>query len=649
MLAEQLDYWRRHLEGAPELLPLPTDRPRPPVQTPWGARRRLSLLPAQSEAIRTLARREEATLFVTVLAVWKALLMRLTGQEKLIVGTPMAYRQGPELAGVLGFFLNQLVLYSDLTGNPPFRQALRRVRDTALAAYAHQDLPFARLVEALHPERDLSRVPYTQVVFLLLDPHQVVQRDAGELEVEGYWVDAHRTQFDMTFSLWDGGASGLYGWIEHSTDLFDAATIGRMREQLRTLLAGVVADPDRRLWDLPLLPEAQRHQLVAEWSGAAGAAALLAAGAPVHLLVAAQALATPAAPAVIAAGERLTYGELALRVERLARALARRRLPAESVLGVCLERTPDLVAALLGVLAAGHAYLPLDPSHPADRRRYMLEDAGAAALIDGGADAADADGAGGWAGTCLDVAELLRDEGRVGGSGAALLLGADLGPDRLAYVIYTSGSTGRPKGVEVRHGALAQLLRAMAERPGITAARPAAGGDHRGLRHRRPRAVPAARRRRRRGAGGPRDGRRRLAAARPRRRQRRHRHAGDPGDLAAAARRRLGRGAAGGRTATGLAAWCGGEALTGELAAALAARSPRVWNLYGPTETTIWSAVERCGGGRPRRARCRSGGRSPAPGCTSSTRSCSRRRPGSRASWRSAARASPAAIAAVRS
>ena len=594
VLAEQLDYWRRHLEGAPELLSLPTDRPRPPVQTPRGARRRLILLPAQSDAVRALARREEATLFVTVLAVWKVLLMRWSGQERLIVGTPMAYRQGPDLDGVLGFFLNQLPLYSDLTGNPSCREALRRVRDMALAAYAHQDLPFARLVEALHPERDLSRVPYTQVVFLLLNPDQLQRPAIDGTAVEGYWVDGHRTQFDMQMALWDPGAgAGFFGWIEHSTDLFDAATIGRMREQLRTLLAAVAADPDRRVWDLPLLPEAQRHQLTVEWpAGDAGQArpGALAAG-PVHAQVLAQAAATPAAPAVIAEGRSWTYGELARRIERVAAALGELRLPAESVIGVCLERTPDLVAALLGVLAAGHAYLPLDPSHPEERRRFMLDDAGAAALlVDGGGDAAWSDGAtpgggGAWSVCRLNLAELLR---AVPGARGASSASSGLDPDRLAYVIYTSGSTGRPKGVEVRHSALSRLLGSMRERPGITArdrllAVTTVAFDIAGLELFLPliagAAVVLA------GRDTAADGWQLL-------------------DLATASgatlmqatpatwRLLLAAGWGEGQEARGLAAWSGGEALSVELAAALTARAPRVWNLYGPTETTIWSAVE---------------------------------------------------------
>ncbi len=586
VLAEQLAYWRRHLEGAPELLTLPTDRPRQPVQTPWGARRRLRLLPATSEALRGLARRAEATLFVTVLAVWKAHLLRLSGQERLIVGTPMAYRQAPELAGVLGFFLNQLPLYTDLSGNPPFREALRRVKETALAAYANQDLPFARLVEALQPERDLSRTPYTQVVFLLLDPNQLDRPVGGELVVEGYWVDAQRTQFDMTFSLWDGGAAGLYGWLEYATDLFDATTIGRMREQLRTLLAGVLADPERGIWDLPLLPEAERHQLVAEWSGGALLPDAGLPGAALPARIAARAAAAPAATAVVAGSERLRYGELAGEVERLARALSRLDLPAESVVGVCLERTPRLVAALLGVLAAGHAYLPLDPSHPADRRRFMLEDAGAAALIlESEADGEGEEQAAGWPGRRLSVGALLA-----GGDERDAPALAEPGPEALAYVIYTSGSTGRPKGVEVRRGALSQLLQAIGERPGITAADrllavTTVAFDIAGLEIFLPLLAGATVILADRATAA--DGAALLALA-----------AAEGATILQATpatwRLLLAAGWEGGRGKDGgLAVWCGGEALPAELAAELGARSGAVWSLYGPTETTIWSAVER--------------------------------------------------------
>lgn len=275
---ESLAWWRSRLAGAPEFLPLPADRPRPPVPSGRGARRSLVVSKARSAGLRALAQREGVTLFVAGLAVWKALLVRLTGAERLIVGTPMDYRQSSDMRGVQGFFLNQLCLDSDLSGDPPFRTVLRRVNESALGAYAHRDFPFTRLVDELLPEPDPSRFPFTQAVFLLIEPPQDGFAAIPGATVRPYWVDALRTQYDSMLAFnWVEG-SGLVGFWEYSTELFDAATIDRMAEQFRAVLGGVVANPEDRLWDLPLLSPAQRHQLLAEWSLTAASGGL------VHLL-----------------------------------------------------------------------------------------------------------------------------------------------------------------------------------------------------------------------------------------------------------------------------------------------------------------------------------------------------------------------------
>ncbi len=440
-LEAQLDYWRRHLAGAPELLPLPTDRPRPPVQTPWGARRRLALSPGQSAALRSYAQQQGVTLFTAVLAVFKALLVRVSGQEKLIVGTPLAYRQGPELQNVLGFFLNQIALYTDLTGDPPFQEVLARVRETALAAYANQDLPFARLVEALRLERDLSHTPLTQVVLLLLNPEEQTRQTAGEpaerddagyeIESEPYWVDAQRTQFDITFSLWED--AGLEGWMEYNVDLFDATTIDRLKESFRILLAGALENPERRLWDLPLISAAQRQQVLSEWSGA-GAETRPEEQLCLHELFAARAAAAPESPAIVWDGGRLTYGEVAERAALQAERLAALGVGPDRLVALVLPRGPELVVGLLAVLQAGGAYLPLDEATPAERLEAILADARPVAVISG-------------AGTSTDGnTDKGTDRGRTDDA------------EQLAYVIYTSGSTGRPNGVLVRHRSIVERI-----------------------------------------------------------------------------------------------------------------------------------------------------------------------------------------------
>ena len=258
-LDSSLAWWRSRLAGAPELFPLPVDRPRPPVPTGRGARRPVAVPTARSEALRALARREGITLFVAGLAVWKALLARLTGEETLLVGTPMDYS---DIRGVQGFFLNQICLLSDLSGDPPFRTVLRRVHETAIGAYAHRDFPFTRLVEELLADPDPAYVPFTQAVFLLIEPPPGGWAGIPEVTVSPFWVDALRTQYDTMLAFnWVEG-EGLVGFWEYSTDLFEAATIDRMAGQLQTLLAGALADPGCRLSDLPLLSAPQAHQAV---------------------------------------------------------------------------------------------------------------------------------------------------------------------------------------------------------------------------------------------------------------------------------------------------------------------------------------------------------------------------------------------------
>jgi amino acid adenylation domain-containing protein len=451
-LAEHLAYWREKLADAPELSTLPPDRPRPAVQTPWGARRRIALSRSQAEAFRAFSKAMDVTMFIAGLAVWKSLLVRLSGQEKMIVGTPMNYRQVLDVPHVLGFFLNQIPLYTDLSGDPPFREILDRVRQTSLEAYAHHELPFAKIVEHLRPERDLSRVPYTQVVFLLLDPPQQGWASMPGIESRPYWLDAQRTQFDMNMALFWVEDTGLTGMLEYNTDLFDAVTMDRVKEQFRMFLAAVLDDPDRRLSDLPLLSEAQRHQLIQEWGAPRLPAGPASPDATLHAAFAAQAARDPEAVAVICDGEALSYGDLNRRANRLAHRLLALGVQGELV-ALAAERGLDLVAGLLGILKAGCAYVPIDPAQPAERLAFLLADCGAPVLVAGaGARSAFPD----WDGRTLALEEALED-----GPGEDPV-GVFAGSGSPAYVIYTSGSTGKPKGVVVTHGNVLRLFRATA-------------------------------------------------------------------------------------------------------------------------------------------------------------------------------------------
>ncbi|HET7230144.1 MAG TPA: condensation domain-containing protein, partial [Longimicrobium sp.] len=369
VLERELGYWREKLAGAPEALELPADHPRPPVQSFAGRTHRFPLPPETAEALRALGRAEGATPFMVLLAAFKTLLARHTGQGDLVVGTPVANRGRHETEGVVGFFANTLALRTDLSGDPTFREALRRVRDTAVGAYAHEELPFERLVEELHPRRDLSRNPAFQVMFLLdeapLRPFRLAGVDLVPLE-----VDPGTSMFDLTLAI-DAADGGHAARIEYATALFDAPTIERMAEHLCVLLRGIAADPDARLSALPLAP-AHERELLAGWNATERG---YPAHACVHELFAAQAARTPAAAALVFNGKEMSYAGLEARANLLAHHLRVRGVGPEVRVGVCLERTPALVTALLAILKAGGAYVPLDPAYPRERLGWMADDA----------------------------------------------------------------------------------------------------------------------------------------------------------------------------------------------------------------------------------------------------------------------------------
>jgi len=447
VMAEHVAYWRAKLADAPELSTLPPDRPRPAVQTPWGARRRIAISTAMADEFRAFSKAMDVTMFISGLAIWKSVLVRLSGQDKMIVGTPMNYRQVLDVPHVLGFFLNQIPLYTDLGGDPTFREILGRVRTTSLEAYAHHELPFAKMVELLRPERDLSRVPYTQVVFLLLDPPQNGWASMPGIESRPYWMDAQRTQFDMNMALFWVEDTGLTGMLEYNTDLFDAVTMDRVKQQFRLVLSAVLENPDRRLSDLPLLSEAQRHQVVQEWSAPRLPAGII--DHTLHGAFAAQVARDPEAPAVTFEDTTLSYGDLNRRANGLAHRLLALGAQGDLV-ALAAERGLDLIAGILGILKAGCAYVPIDPGQPAERLAFLLADCGAPVLV---ADAAARESFPVWQGRTLSLEEALE-------------AGSDQNPDVVAdagspaYVIYTSGSTGQPKGVVVTHGNVLRLFSA---------------------------------------------------------------------------------------------------------------------------------------------------------------------------------------------
>jgi amino acid adenylation domain-containing protein len=442
-LEEQLAWWRERLAGAPAALELPADRPRPAVPSFAGAVVRLPLGAGLTAGLAGLSRRSGATPFMTLLAAFQALLHRYTGQQDLVVGSPVAGRGRLELERLIGFFVNMLALRADLGGDPAFQGLLAALRDTALGAYAHQDLPFDRLVEELSPDRDLSRAPLFQIALAVQDAPARLDLGPGTATAAAA-VHPGTAKFDLALFL-ERGPDGLEAIAEHATDLFDRATVRRLLGHFRVLLAGIAADPALRLSELPLLDEEEREQVVAGWNRTAAAIP----DAPVHARFAERARQAPDAIAVAAGDRALTYGELDRRAARLAEALRRRGVGPEEVAALLLERSPELVTAALAVLAAGGAYLPIDPAYPDERILHMLRDSGARVLVTAGGRAAELD-----AGPGCGVIRLDEDPGP---DGARLEFPSVAEPEGLAYVIYTSGSTGVPKGTELRHRGLSNL------------------------------------------------------------------------------------------------------------------------------------------------------------------------------------------------
>src|SRR5690349_18248453 len=432
-----LSYWRKQLDGMPTLQ-LPTDRPRPAVPTYRGAFHEISIPRPLNDGLRALAQREGATLFMTLFAVFTVLLQRYTGQHDVVVGSYVAGRDRAELEGLIGFFINSLVLRADLSGDPSFRTLLARVREMALDAYAHQELPFEKLVEELQPERDLGRNPLFQVSFQLFSAQLEGSTPGGPEGAPTIDLNRGMAIFDIAVNIWDG-PDGLSGHVEYSTDLFEPATIARLIDHYRTLLKSVVAEPDARISTLTMLGEAEQHRLLAGWNDTRRE---FAAGS-IHELFEHQVERSPDAVAVSCDGDELTYAELNRRANRLARGLRLSGLERGAPVGLCVGRSARMMVAVLAVLKAGGAFVPLDPSYPTERLEFMLKDSGARIVVLERATAGRL--AVGRARTILlDDQSAFADESEAN-------LALELTGDDLCYLLYTSGSTGRPKGVLGMH------------------------------------------------------------------------------------------------------------------------------------------------------------------------------------------------------
>ncbi|HSE19640.1 MAG TPA: amino acid adenylation domain-containing protein [Pyrinomonadaceae bacterium] len=438
-LEEQLSYWRTQLAGAPPLLDLPTDRPRPLVQSDSGAYEALLLSESLTRSLNELSRREDATLFMTLLAGLSVLLYRYSGQHDVLTGTPIANRNRTETESLIGFFVNTLVLRTRLSDEMTFRELLRQVRETALEAYAHQDLPFEKLVGELQPERTLSHAPLFQVMLDLQNA------PLGDLELQGLRLtqlpfDSRTAKFDLTLTVFESHGR-LTGGLEYNTDLFDAVTVRRMVQQLERLLEAAVENPDAQVSRLPLLTNDERQQILVDWNDTEveKEPALC-----IHELFEQQVSANPEAVALVHKDERLTYRELNERANQLAHHLRKLGTTPESLVGVCMERSAEAVVAILGVLKAGGAYLPLSPQQPPDRLSFMLRDARVKVLLTQEhllsrlpTEETQV--------VCLDTEWSAPGKESTGNPPSEMLA------ETVAYLIYTSGSTGNPKGVLVSH------------------------------------------------------------------------------------------------------------------------------------------------------------------------------------------------------
>ncbi|GHO56593.1 non-ribosomal peptide synthetase [Ktedonobacter robiniae] len=446
-MEEEIAYWREQLAGAPELLDLPTDRTRPAVQSFAGAMYSFHLPAELADRVRALSQREDATLFMTLLATFQVLLRYYSGQEDLVIGTPIANRTRIETEGLIGFFVNTLALRTNLGGDPTFRELLSRVRAVCLGAYTHQELPFEKLVEALQPERSLSYNPLFQVLFAL----QNMTIDALELPgavIEMQPLESSVSKFDLSLYLSEDQDGSLQGAIEYSTDLFDLESIARLVEHYQGLLEALVANPEQRISQAQPVSPDEREQLIPSWNKAEVTYPI--ASSLVHRFEA-QVARTPEATALIYEAQRVNYRELDRQANRVAHALRELHVGPEMRVGLCLEPSIEMVIGIFGILKAGGAYVPLDPDYPVERLRLMVEDAQVSVVL-----------------TqkhlrsrllspsirflCLDSdqEQLMRLPEEP--------LNVHIQPENLAYVIYTSGSTGRPKGVLATHQATLNRL-----------------------------------------------------------------------------------------------------------------------------------------------------------------------------------------------
>jgi amino acid adenylation domain-containing protein len=571
-LEATISYWRQRLAGIPAVLELPTDRPRPPVQRFRVAHESWALSKSLSESLKNLSERESVTLFVTLLAAFQTLLSRYTSQSDIVVGAIVPDRDVAGPQNLVGPFAPTVIVRTDVETDPTFRELMQRVEDLSQRDFEHQNMPFDRLVGELQPEPELSRNPLFQVLFSLSSSMSRTPLGSETAHLE---MDNGAANVDLQLQLNDS-PEGILARFIYNTDLFDAATIRRMAGHSQTLLQGIVVNPDQRLSRLPLLGQAEEHQLLVDWNSTQ---AKYPSDGCIHHLFEWQAERTPNATAMVFENEHLTYRELNRRANQLASHLVKLGVGPDVLVGILVERSFDMIVGLLGILKAGGAYVPLDPAYPRDRVAFMLEDANVPVLL------TQRRLLGSIPESRAKVVLLDPDSHEFATEQAENPV-SKAGPKNLAYVIYTSGSTGKPKGVQILHRAVVNFLTSMSHKPGMTAkdrllAVTTLSFDIAGLEIFLPLSVGASFEIVSRQVAS--DGNQLLAKI-----------ANSKATMMQATpatwRMLL---EAGWKGTPGLKILCGGEAVSRKLADQLLQKCSSLWNMYGPTETTIWSTASR--------------------------------------------------------
>jgi amino acid adenylation domain-containing protein len=574
----QAAYWKQHLGTPPPVQIFPTDHPRPAVMSYRSRHQFLNLPRPLCNSVRALCSQERVTLFMTLLAAFKVLLCRLTGEPSIMLGSPVATRNRAELEPLIGLFINTLVLSTDLSGDPSFRDVLGRVRKSTLEALAHQDIPFEKLVEELQPERDRTRNPLFEVMFQLDTP--LPGWEFSGVQAEPYKFVAGQTRFDMTLWFADGADGQLVALLEYKAELFEDVTRTRLLEQLQRLLEAVIHNPEQRLSTIALLSPAEQQQLLSEWNDTDIQHPN---DLPLPHMFEAQVKRSPDAIAVTFEDQQLTYSELDQRANQLAHHLRRIGAGEQSLVGICVERSLEMLVGLFGILKAGAAYLPLDPGFPKERLEFVLADAKVAILLTQKSLVSE------LSSSVIQLVALDSDWSAIARESREFP--ANVSIENPCYVIYTSGSTGKPKGVQIGHRALTNLLSSVRSEPGIEPQDVLLSVttlifDIAALELYLPLIAGAKLVIASREAAA--DGRRLNALI----------DTTCPTMIQATPatwRMVIDAGWSGNRALTSL---CGGEALSRELASQLTLRSRTLWNMYGPTETTIWSTTDKVATGK---------------------------------------------------